>query len=182
MSLRGKIWLALAILAAVVSLLDLGLEYQRQAGEQERRLWRDARAIGSLLQATYATSITARHPRSAAPADSSRSWHWTRISREFGRLTGSKIHFRAVSDRPRNPENQADRFELDAIKWFRENPQARERIEPVVDFNGNPPCSSTACRCASKPPACNCHGQHGTRHQSESGIHGEEFRPARFAA
>ena len=55
MSLRGKIWLALVILAGVVSLLDLGLEYQRQAGEQERRLWRDARALGSLLQATYST-------------------------------------------------------------------------------------------------------------------------------
>jgi signal transduction histidine kinase/CheY-like chemotaxis protein/HPt (histidine-containing phosphotransfer) domain-containing protein len=173
MSLRGKIWLALAILAGVVSLLDLGLEYQRQAGEQERRLWRDARAIGSLLQATYAT-YHGQTPPQRGPGGFVPELALDRISQDFGRLTGSKIHFRAVSDRPRNPENQADRFERDAIKWFRENPQARERIEPVVDFNGNPfqqygmPLRiETAC--------LNCHGSTGHA-TTESGIHGEEFR------
>ena len=173
MSLRGKIWLALVVLAGVVSMLDLGLEYRLQADEQERRLWRDARAIGSLLQATYATyhgQVSAnRDPAGFAP-----ELALDRISREFGQRTGSKIHFRAVSDRPRNPENQADRFELDAIKWFRENSQARERIESVVDFNGNP-FRQYAMPLRIETACLGCHGAAGSA-TNEAGMRGEEFR------
>ncbi|MBI5898582.1 MAG: response regulator [Rhodocyclales bacterium] len=173
MSLRGKIWFALVILAGVVSMLDLGLEYRRQAGEQEQRLWRDARAIGGLLHATYFT-YHGQVGANRGPAGFAPELALDRISREFGRLTGSKIHFRAVSDHPRNPENQADRSELDAIKWFRDNPQAGERIEPVVDFNGDP-FRQYAMPLRIATPCLGCHGADGYA-PAAGDMRGEEFR------
>jgi hypothetical protein len=51
-----------------------------------------------------------------------------RISREFSNWNDSGLSFNNVSDRPRNPDNRADSFEMTAIAFFRANPQSKERI------------------------------------------------------
>ncbi|HXE37526.1 MAG TPA: response regulator, partial [Azonexus sp.] len=48
----------------------------------------------------------------------------------------SGISFNNVSDRPRNPDNQADRFELDAMAWFRANSKEEERFQAIQDDKG----------------------------------------------
>ena len=135
MTLRGKIWLALALLAATISLLDLGFEYRRAAADQHREQLNDARGMGNLLLATrrvYHGQVIDGKAGDGFVAELALA----RISREFSRIYSGGVSFRNVADRPRNPENQADRSELDAIKWFRDNPGAGEHLQPVVDMSG----------------------------------------------
>ena len=134
MSLRGKIWLALALLAATISLLDLGFEYRRMAAEQRAEQLQDARRLGALLMAThrvYHGQTTEGRAAGFVP-----ELALTQISRELSRDLASSVSFRNVSDRPHNPENQADRAELDAIKWFRDNPDGRERHRAETSLDG----------------------------------------------
>lgn len=52
----------------------------------------------------------------------------SRISDEFHKWSSSGLSFNNVSDRPRNPNNQADAVELEAIDYFRANPEEIERM------------------------------------------------------
>ena len=170
MTLRGKIWLALALLAATVSLLDLGFEYRRTAGEQRAEQLRDARGIGQLLLATrkvYHGQLVDGRAGDAFVAELALA----RISREYSREHASGVGFRNVTDKPGNPENQADRLELDAIKWFREHPEARERSQPIVDM------SDTAMLHYSLPlrVEASCLHCHGAKAHRAARARGDEF-------
>lgn len=54
----------------------------------------------------------------------------SRISEDFRNWTESSLYFNNVSDRPRNPDNAADQLEMEAIKFFRDNPAEKERFVP----------------------------------------------------
>ncbi len=60
----------------------------------------------------------------------------SRIAEDYPNWTSSGTRFNNVSDRPRNPANQADAHELEAIDWFRLNPQAKERVTDIRDQGG----------------------------------------------
>jgi len=47
------------------------------------------------------------------------------ISKHFTKLQKHRICIRTVSDRPRNPKNLANSFELKMMKYFRNNPKAK---------------------------------------------------------
>jgi len=59
-----------------------------------------------------------------------------RISKDFANWNNSGVIFNNVSDRPRNPDNQADRFELEDMSWFRDNPQEANRMRQIHDDKG----------------------------------------------
>lgn len=59
-----------------------------------------------------------------------------RISRDFTNWSSTGMSFNNVSDRPRNPDNGADGVELEAIAYFRENPDAKERVAPFENSQG----------------------------------------------
>lgn len=59
-----------------------------------------------------------------------------RISAEYKEWNGNGYRFNNVSDRPRNPANRADAFELAAMDFFSAHPDARERVQPIVETNG----------------------------------------------
>ncbi|MBI5109895.1 MAG: response regulator [Rhodocyclales bacterium] len=171
MTLRGKIWLALALLAATISLLDLGVEYRRTATEQHGEQLRDVRGMGKLLQAThrvYHGQVIDGMAGDGFVAELALA----RISREFSLAYAGGVSFRTVADQPRNPENQADRFERDAIRWFRDQPGAREHLQPIVDMGG------TALLQYSLPlrieSSClQCHGPFG---RNAGTARGDEFK------
>jgi len=50
----------------------------------------------------------------------------SKISEDFSNTNRLKIKMQTVSDRARNPKNQADRHELKAIEFFKENKNAKE--------------------------------------------------------
>lgn len=61
----------------------------------------------------------------------------TLISEKFTEFSKDKISIRNVTDRPRNPKNMADRFELEAIEFYKNNPDKREgRIQRVQQESG----------------------------------------------
>jgi len=60
----------------------------------------------------------------------------SRISKEFSNWVTSGLSFNNVSDRPRNPNLQADRIEMEAIRHFRNNPGQQERMVPFTTAEG----------------------------------------------
>ena len=48
------------------------------------------------------------------------------ITKKFSEYNALDIGVKTVSDRPRNPLNSADAYELKAIRYFKENPKAEE--------------------------------------------------------
>ena len=60
----------------------------------------------------------------------------SRISHGFTQWIDSGLSFNTVSDHPRNPVNQADRIELDAMQFFRQNDDAAERFVPYRTKSG----------------------------------------------
>jgi len=58
------------------------------------------------------------------------------ISQDFANWTDVGVRFNNVSDQPRNPGNQADRFELAAMQWFRANTDKTEHMTQIRDDQG----------------------------------------------
>ena len=61
----------------------------------------------------------------------------SRISREFSNWVAAGLTFNNVSDQPRNPDNQANAVELEAMAFFRANPRARVRMERYDNPDGS---------------------------------------------
>lgn len=59
-----------------------------------------------------------------------------RISHDFTQWVDSGLSFNNVSDQPRNPDNQADAVELEAMQFFRQNEDVSERFIPYTNNSG----------------------------------------------
>jgi diguanylate cyclase (GGDEF)-like protein/PAS domain S-box-containing protein len=138
--LKVKIWLLLGALLGVVLALDLTASYHKFKAESRAELEYDAKTIYGFMMATrriYQKQFVA----SGLPVNDSTigflpAHSFLRISRDFANWNKNGIVFNNVSDRPRNPANQADRFETEAIRWFTANTQATERMTEIVDDKG----------------------------------------------
>ncbi len=140
MKLRTKMWLVLGLVVAAVLTIDIVAAYQKIAADHRAEQEFDAKTIRAMLMATrrvYQQQFLA----SGLPVNDETvgflpAHALSRISRDFSHWDASGIVFNNVSDRPRNPANRADRFELEAMEWFRANPQAEERMLPIRDDRG----------------------------------------------
>jgi PAS domain S-box-containing protein len=140
MKLRMKMWLVLGLVVAAVLAIDLVSAYRKIAADHRVEQELDARTIRAMLMATrrvyhqqFLDSGLAVDEKTVGflPAHA-----LSRISRDFPHWTDSGIVFNNVSDRPRNPANRADRFELAAMEWFRAHPKEEERMVPIHDEQG----------------------------------------------
>ena len=61
----------------------------------------------------------------------------TRISEEFRNWVMNGVSFNNVSEHPRNPGNQADEIEQEAIRYFSAHPQQLERLVPFTNAQGD---------------------------------------------
>jgi diguanylate cyclase len=59
----------------------------------------------------------------------------TRISNDFAQKMGDGTTIRNVSDDARNPDNKADRFEEQSIRYFLQNPKQKAKLE-TIEQNG----------------------------------------------
>ena len=135
MTLRGKIWLALGLMAMAAAMADLGYEFRHEATERDSEPLQDARHLGRLLLATrrvYHGQITTGRQGDALVPETAIA----QISEAFAGKGVEQGSFRNVSERPRNPENQADRTEMDDIKWFRDHPESSERTRTIAGLAG----------------------------------------------
>jgi len=59
-----------------------------------------------------------------------------RISKDLANWDNSGFSINNVSDRPRNPNQAADKYELAAMEWFRNNRNQKVYFEPYVTSSG----------------------------------------------
>jgi signal transduction histidine kinase/CheY-like chemotaxis protein/HPt (histidine-containing phosphotransfer) domain-containing protein len=130
-------WLVLGLVMSIVLAFDLSIRYQRITAEQIQEQTSDVHAIRGMLMAMrrvyHKQFIDSGLPVNEQTVGFLPAHALSRISKEFPHWDDSGISFNNVSDRPRNPDNQADRFELEAMAWFRANPKAEERLQQIVD-------------------------------------------------
>ncbi len=130
-------WLVLGLVMGSVLTLDLAVRYQRIAAEQlgEQRV--DVHTIRAMLMAMrrvyHKQFLDSGLPVTDKTVGFLPAHALSRISKDFPNWDKSGITFNNVSDRPRNPGNQADRFELEAMAWFRANPAVEERMQQIRD-------------------------------------------------
>jgi len=138
--LRKKMWGVLGGVLLVVLIIDLSIAWREISAEQRIEQELDVHAIRALLMATrrvyhqqFIASGLAVDEKTIGflPAHA-----MSRISADYANWTNNGYRFNNVSDRPRNPANRADRFEMAAIGYFRDNPQVAERMQPIEDDAG----------------------------------------------
>jgi diguanylate cyclase (GGDEF)-like protein len=162
MKLKFNIWLLLSALLSVVLAIDLTFSYQKLKSETRAETEYDARTIFGFMMATRRVYqeqfIASKLPVNDATIGFLPAHSFSRISQDFANWNNNGIIFNNVSDVPRNPKNQADRFELEAINWFRGNPQATERMRDIVTDQGVGYLLFTA-PIRIEPSCLKCHGE-----------------------
>ena len=140
MKLQYKIWLVTTSIIVAIMAADLMYSVTTIEASIRDELTRDAKDIRALLMATrrvYHQQFLA----SGLPVDDRTigflpAHAMSRISQDFHNWTRSGLSFNNVSDQPRNPANRADAFELEAMAWFRANPQSEERLVAIKTGEG----------------------------------------------
>jgi diguanylate cyclase (GGDEF)-like protein/PAS domain S-box-containing protein len=120
--------------------VDLTFSYWKLEEETRAELEYDAKTIYGFMMSTrriyqeqfFASGLPVNDKTIGfLPAHS-----FLRISKDFANWSRSGIVFNNVSDQPRNPANQADRFELAAMDWFRARPESTELMRDIVTDQG----------------------------------------------
>jgi diguanylate cyclase (GGDEF)-like protein/PAS domain S-box-containing protein len=135
MNLKQKIWLMLTVVIGIVVSVDAVLMYQRFENEIAKENRTDAETVYAYMMATrriyQKQFIESELPINSKTVGFLPAHSMNRISDDFKNWNSSGMTFKNVSDRPRNPSNQADRHEMEDIAWYRENPEEKERVRLI---------------------------------------------------
>jgi len=133
-------WLVLGLVLLAVLTLDLTTSWHKIQADQRIEQEIDVQAMRALLMATrrvyHQQFINSELPVNEKTIGFLPAHSMARISQDYANWTNNGYRFNNVSDRPRNPANQADHFELAAMDFFRNNPNAAERMAPIQDADG----------------------------------------------
>ncbi len=140
MKLQGKILFGLGlVLMATFSLVEI-IGYQKSKKHVIDEIRQDAREIRGILMATrrvyHHQFIDSGLPLSDQSLGFLPAHALSRISNDFQNWSDSGLSFNNVSDKARNPENQADAIEMEAIHFFQDNPQESELMRPFLNEQG----------------------------------------------
>jgi len=132
MRIQVKILIALtlAMLILFASILTISyMNIDRKIYHQTLSIARDIRAlIMSTRRIYHHQFLESQVPITNKTVGFLPAHSLSRISEDFKNWANSGIHFNSVSDRPRNPRNMADELELEAMQFFRKNPDEEERM------------------------------------------------------
>jgi diguanylate cyclase (GGDEF)-like protein/PAS domain S-box-containing protein len=140
LKLVQKVWLGIGItlLATLAGMVLVGYQHSRRSVEaallEEGRTLRDAlMAVRRTYQHQFIDSGIAIDETTVGflPAHA-----MPRISEAFNEFDRRGVRFNNVSDHARNPANQADAIELEAIRHYRANPTATERLVTYTEASG----------------------------------------------
>lgn len=140
MKLQTKLLLAIgALLLTSFGIFQL-LDYQQAKSDMADEVLEEARNIRGQLMATrrvyHHQFLDSGLPLTEKTLGFLPAHAISRISEDFSNWTDSGLSFNNVSDRPRNPGNAADTIEMEAIRYFREHPDAKERLLPFTSGEG----------------------------------------------
>jgi signal transduction histidine kinase/CheY-like chemotaxis protein/HPt (histidine-containing phosphotransfer) domain-containing protein len=140
MKLRTKMWWVLAMVLVVVLAVDLVTSWYKLAADQRAEQEVDVHAIRAFMMATrrvyHQQFLASGLPVNDRTVGFLPAHAMSRISADYANWADNGYRFNNVSDRPRNPGNMADKFELEAMDFFRANPKDEERMLPVQDDGG----------------------------------------------
>ena len=140
MKLKTKIWLLLGLLTGALLTVDLTFTYEKLSAEIRNATEYEARTVYGFMMATrriyQQQFIDSELPVNRKTIGFLPAHSFSRIAKDFANWNQSGILFNNVSDVPRNPGNQADRFELEDMAWFRSQPEATERLRNIVSAQG----------------------------------------------
>ena len=140
MNLQAKIWLGVGAVILAIMAADLYMGYRAIETHVRAELDENARIVRAILMATrrvyHRQFMASGLPVDATTVGFLPAHSLSRISADFPEWITTGLRFNNVSDRPRNPGNRADADELAAMDWFREHPQASERIAEIRDQAG----------------------------------------------
>ncbi len=161
MKLVYKLWLGIGCVLLLALAVMAWFDYQHTRHSVEAALREQGRALHGVLiamQRTYQRQFLASGVALDAETAGFLPAHaMSRIAEEFKSNSPDGLQFNTVSDRARNPGNQADAVEMDAIRHFRANPAAKERLATFSDPNGKH-YYHYATPIWTEPSCLTCHG------------------------
>lgn len=135
MRLKSKIWLLTTTMVLLIMAVDVFFGWRSIETRIRTELEGQAKDIRGVLMAVrrvyHHQFIASGLPVNDKTVGFLPAYAVSRISRDFPNWSKSGLTFNNVSDRPRNPANQADSDELGAIAWFRAHPQEQERLTEI---------------------------------------------------
>lgn len=161
MKLQTKIWLGACAVIGSIAAADGYFGYQNIESDVRAELTREARILNAVLASTWAIYhkqfVASQLPVTEATIGFLPAYTQARIAADVSEWVGYGLRFKDVSDRPRNPANQADYFELAAMAWFRANPNAKEHIAEIGSPGGVVYHFTAPIRI--EPSCLSCHGE-----------------------
>ena len=140
MKLQTKLLLILVPIFLVAVLLTVALDYRAAKHAALSDLKREADNVRGVLMATrrvyHRQFLESGLPLNDHTIGFLPAHAMSRISVDFDEWSDSGLTFSNVSDRPRNPENQADAVEMESIAFYRDNPVSEERFVPFESEDG----------------------------------------------
>lgn len=140
MKIVFKLWtgIGLSVLAALVVMAWFGYRHSQESVtaavlEEGRSLYGVLMAVRRTYHREFLDSGLPldEHTLPFLPAHA-----MSRIAQDFRAFDRRGMSFNNVSDQPRNPNNQADGVEMEAIAYFRAHPKAPEWLSRFTDAKG----------------------------------------------
>jgi len=140
MKLRARMWLVLGLVLSIMLVFDIGHAWHKINQDLRAEQEVDVDAISAFMMATrrvyHQQFLASGLPVNDSTVGFLPAHAMSRISADYKNWTDNGYFFNNVSDKPRNPGNKADRFELAAMDYFSANPKAEKRMEPILDDAG----------------------------------------------
>ncbi len=176
--LQSRLLLATAAILGVLTTANLWISYRAFDVLVDEEMAKEASNIRAMLMATrrvyHQQFLDSGLPVTDKTVGFLPAHALGRISQDFPNWATSGLTFNNVSDRPRNPANRADTDELEAMTWFRANPQAKEHISEIKGADGKPYYHYTAPMWI-EAYCLKCHGPRTAAPASIQQIYAESF-------
>ena len=129
MRIKYKVWSLATAIISIIVFADIYFGYRHIESSIQLELNRDADDVRAILMSTRRV-YQKQFIESGLPVNENTigflpAHAMAHISVDFPHWSSTGLTFNNVSDRPRNPNNRANSFELDAMNWFRANPHEK---------------------------------------------------------
>lgn len=141
MKLQTRVWLVASLVISAIMTADFFISRALIETSIRHELEHDARSVRAVLMSVRRV-YQQQFLNSGLPVDEQTigflpAHAMSRIAADFPNWLDSGLSFNNVSDRPRNPKNRADADEVEAMNWFRANPDSRERLREIRRPDGS---------------------------------------------
>jgi len=162
MKLQARVWLLASLMILLITVGDFFVGRSMIEESIRTELEQDAKTVRGMLMAMrriyHQQFLGSGLPVNEQTIGFLPAHSLSRIAADFPNWSDTGLSFNNVTDRPRNPGNQADADELAAMAHFRANPQDDERLTEIRNAAGKSFYHYTAPIWI-EPYCLQCHGE-----------------------